>query len=294
MLRLLAFDNDDDRALWGNYAARLPPDRLDVHFLPEMMAPYEACDMGKGSLMALEDDNGFIIQPLLKCRDGVTRHAYNFGGPVSNHEKGLWGASYECTLNPFMYDHQAKLLGDRCEHVKDVVWVDLTQEPRFRSTTRHIVTKAERKMLRLQQVKPTLDEVCLFHSMYEDTMLRNQAASHWTLSSLWFYTLLEAMGDKASLHFVFADNAPVGACILVHGYGTCYYHFAASWGKDPPFGANQFMVAAAINWAKANGYERFHLGGGVNGEDGLFMFKAGFSDLRAPLYRFKQEVACAV
>jgi len=41
-------------------------------------------------------------------------------------------------------------------------------------------------------------------------------------------------------------------------------------------------------WAKRSGYRRYHLGGGVTSkaDDSLLRFKAGFSDLRAPLYTY--------
>lgn len=295
MLTLLA--SKDEKA-WHGYVSQLPSDRQDVHFLPEMMAPYEACESGTGSLLVTEDDKGFIIQPILKCKDGVTRHPYNFGGPVSNYDGGTCLNSFECTLNPFILDHQSLLVGDRCEYVKNTVWVDLLTITPFRPTTRHIVAKAERGGLSMCEVVPSNGEVALFCSMYSETMVRNNAADHWRLPDKWFHTFFDALGNLASLHFVFSGKypnyTPVAGCILLHAYGTCYYHFAASWGDTPTFGANHFMAAKAIGWAREKGFKRFHLGGGVQPKDGLFTFKSGFSELTLPIYRLKQEVACAV
>jgi lipid II:glycine glycyltransferase (peptidoglycan interpeptide bridge formation enzyme) len=87
--------------------------------------------------------------------------------------------------------------------------------------------------------------------------------------------------------FAKIEDEVVGACILIHAYGTCYYHFAVS--SREPKGIAHRMVTWAAELARSEGYKRFHLGGGVNGNDGLFTFKSGFSDLRLPVYKHESK-----
>jgi lipid II:glycine glycyltransferase (peptidoglycan interpeptide bridge formation enzyme) len=185
-----------------------------------------------------------------------------------------------CTLNPFLVEAQRSLVKN-ATYRKDTVWVDLTQPVKLRQTTRHCVAKAEKAGAYLREAR-SYTEVSQFVDMYVATMQRNNAAPHWYFPVPWFLAFIRALERNATFFLAYTNKLEAG-CILLHGFGTCYYHFAASTGSNPNI--NHFMVAKTLEWARAQGYKRFHLGGGVQPEDGLYRFKAGFSALRAPVYQ---------
>lgn len=275
-------------AQWRSYLYRLPPGLQDIHFHPEMMMPYEKARLGEGMLAVVEQGNGFMIQPLLKMNDGIIRHPYNFGGPVALDGFEPTDAIFPSTfiLNPFLHEHQNKLINQQAKHVKDTVWIDLTKPFDLRQTTRHMVEKADVAGV---VVKPTLaliEEIETFCHMYNEYMASIGAAEYWRFPLVWFRVLLRALGNaNSALLFAKQGKEIVGGCLLIHDHETCYYHFGFS--NREPKGVAHRMVISAAEFARNEGYKRFHLGGGVEANDGLFMFKSGFSDLRLPIYKYE-------
>jgi hypothetical protein len=96
MWNILELDDPE----WTSRLSSLPRHQQDVHFFPNLLAPYQAFYgwAAKAALTTRGDD--FLIQPFLFTHDGQIRHAYNLGGPIgtapelwSEHEQGLieWG-----------------------------------------------------------------------------------------------------------------------------------------------------------------------------------------------------------
>lgn len=280
-----------DHKEWRSYVERLPEDIRDVHFLPGMMVPYEATGMGTGGLWVDEQGPEYMIWPLLLKAGEPTRHPYNFGGPATTLDfLPTHTPECECIFNPFLAHMQTGAVGFNVRHDKDVVWVDLTKPNDFRPTTRHEIKKSDVIIEYAQSVPYNIE---IFASLYERAMDRLQAARHWRFGAQWFRTLFGAMPDCTALLLAREGDEVVAGCVLLYRYGTCYYHFAASADK-PPRGTNHKMVATAIEWARDVGCKRFHLGGGVKPNDGLFTFKSGFSDLRLPVYKYKKESTCRI
>ena len=56
-----------------------------------------------------------------------------------------------------------------------------------------------------------------------------------------------------------------------------HYHLSGTTDKGRETGSSTLVLLEAARWAQANGYERFHLGGGLGGKaDSLHHFKARF------------------
>lgn len=276
--------------LWREYLNWMPPEVLDVHFLPEMMLPYEATKRGRGGLLVDEHETGRMLMPLLKL-DGELRHPFNFGGPIATSDyavKVALSGPMRCTLNPFLTDKQQPLL-QVVEYQKESVWIDLTKSLEFRQTTRHMIEKAAEKGAEFA-IMGGERYLQIFSQMYDATMNRVNAAPHWRFDDDWFRSFLASLGSHAMLGMVMINGEPECGCILLHGYGTCYYHFAASFGRHRDCGLNHYMVAQACEVAKNLKCRRFHLGGGVKPRDGLFTFKSGFSSLTLPVYSYRPEL----
>lgn len=273
-------------AQWRSYLHRLPPGLQDIHFQPEMMLPYEEAGLGRGMLAVVEQGNEFMIQPLLEMKDGVVRHPYNFGGPVATEGFEPTGAVFPSifTLNPFLHEHQNKLINQQAKYVKDTVWIDLTKPFDLRQTTRHMIEKARNVGVLVVPVDPH-DNVETFSHLYDVYMSSVDADPHWFFPLIWFKVLLNHLGKAMStLMLAKLEEKVVGACLLIHAHETCYYHFAVS--RREPKGIAHRMVVQAADLARFKGFKKFHLGSGLKPDDGLYNFKAGFSDRRLPIFTY--------
>lgn len=279
-----------DLGKWHEYLNWMPSEVQDVHFLPEMMLPYEVTGRGRGGLVIDEHESGRMIMPILKI-NGQLHHPFNFGGPIATPEyvgKVALGGPMFCTLNPFLHKYQQPLL-QVVEYQKESVWIDLTSPLKFRQTTRHCIEKAESKGAEF--IKVGGDRYLkTFVKMYDNTMNRVGAAAHWRFDFDWFRSFVANLQGNCGLYMVTINGEPECGCILLHGYGSCYYHFAASFGKNPTWGLGHFMVSKACEVARDLKCKRLHLGGGVQPRDGLFTFKSGFSDQTLPVYKYRPEL----
>lgn len=204
-------------------------------------------------------------------------------------------AEFAC-LHPFIAEDQRALVSDLIapRHEKDVVFFDLTEPEAnllkdLRKGHRSSITKARRTGVDIQSVEPSQRNLALFNEMYQETMRRRQAAQRWLVPDNFFEITVRHLGAKRiTLLFAGVAGAPESACLLMHDFNTAYYHFAATFAQHPDLGVNNLMVFDAALRMKAAGYARFHLGGGVTAkpDDSLFLFKAGFSSRRAPLYTY--------
>jgi hypothetical protein len=179
---------------------------------------------------------------------------------------------------------------------KEIVYLDLAADETeiwqgVRKGHKSSVTRARRENVKVERVAGNEQNLAAFQTLYYATMERHQAAERWFFPQSYFGNCLEILGDaRASLHFATVGGELAVAAMLIHDFGIAYYHFA---GSDPRFNASSagnLLVYESALWARRSGYRYFHLGGGVTAspEDSLFLFKSGFSGLRATLYTYNR------
>jgi hypothetical protein len=305
MFSILEVDSPE----WASRLEALPPHLRDAHFYPHMLAPYMTVYgwAAKAALTVSGED--FIIQPFLVTHDGQIRHAYNFGGPIGTvdaddladpHAENLmeWaiehgGKAEFCTLNPFLCGYQLEASPPDCaKKVKDTVYIDLIHiKPR--GTTRRLANKAQGAGVRVNVAPNVPGTYRAFNAIYTETMDRAQAQEYWYTPPNFFQELCEWTGGVVMLAEY--EGGIEAGCVIVppptNGNGVAYYHYAGSYNSHPNLGINHMMVLAAAEYCKSQGHAILHLGGGLTPDpkDGLYVFKAGFSDLRAPVYTYKRS-----
>jgi hypothetical protein len=177
---------------------------------------------------------------------------------------------------------------------KEIVYMDLAAGDSViwrgvRKGHKSSITRARRRNVKVERVEGNAENLNAFKTLYYETMARHHAAERWFFPQSYFGNCLQILGDaRASLHFARVDGELAVAAMLIHDFGIAYYHFA---GSDPRFSASSagnLLVYESALWAKRAGYRYFHLGGGVGAgtDDKLFIFKSGFSELRATLYTY--------
>jgi serine/alanine adding enzyme len=113
-----------------------------------------------------------------------------------------------------------------------------------------------------------------FVELYEDTMRRIDADPFYLFEPAYW----ERLGELPLARFDAAiDGEVVASALCLPSKPWLHYHLSGTTDRGRETGASTLVLLEAARWAQANGYERFHLGGGLGGKaDSLHHFKARF------------------
>ena len=172
-------------------------------------------------------------------------------------------------------------------------WIDLTLtreelhrhlRGRYRSYIRALERAGVRA--RFDEAFTNLD---VFIELYYRTMDAVGAARLYYFEHSYFDGLRAILGDALKLCLVEHLDRIVAAGLFAVSGGVVQYLFS---GKDEAGGhphATKLMMVHVRDWAKAEGNQVMHLGGGVGGrtDDALSRFKRGFSKLTRPFFTWR-------
>src|SRR5262249_14214514 len=135
---------------------------------------------------------------------------------------------------------------------------------------RNKVTKAERAGATVRQH----DGLGEFVPLYEDTMRRLDADDFYLFEPAYW----ERLADLPLARFdAEIDDDVVASALCLATPPWLHYHLSGTTDTGRSTGASTLVLLEAARWAQAQGYERFHLGGGLGGkQDSLHHFKARF------------------
>lgn len=211
-------------------------------------------------------------------RDVVT--PYGYGGPTAD---GFWDAYDEwarergavTTFVRFhpLYGNQRGAPIHVDELAPTVAWRldpgrDLLAGLHFKH--RNKVTKAEKAGAAVTQH----DGLGGFVPLYEDTMRRLDADAFYFFEPAYW----DRLGELPLVRFdAELDGQVVASALCLATPPWLHYHLSGTTDAGRSTGSSTLVLLEAARWAQANGYERFHLGGGLGGrEDSLHHFKARF------------------
>ena len=235
--------------------------------------------LDKGRPFLLEHDGArFAGIERDEPRDVVT--PYGYGGPTAD---GFWDAYEEwarergvvTTFVRFhpLYGNQRGAPIHVDELAPTVAWRldpdrDLLAGLHFKH--RNKVTKAENAGATVTQH----DGLGEFVPLYEDTMRRVNAADFYFFEPAYW----ERLGELPLVRFdAGIDGEVVASALCLATPPWLHYHLSGTTDAGRTTGSSTLVLLEAARWAQANGYERFHLGGGLGGkEDSLHHFKARF------------------
>jgi serine/alanine adding enzyme len=235
--------------------------------------------LDKGRPFLLEHDGAlFAGIERDEPRDVVT--PYGYGGPTAD---GFWDAYEEwarergvvTTFVRFhpLYGNQRGAPIHVDELAPTVAWRlepdrDLLAGLHFKH--RNKVTKAENAGATVRQHEG-LGE---FVPLYEDTMRRVHADDFYFFERAYW----ERLGELPLARFdAEIDGEVVASALCLATSPWLHYHLSGTTDAGRTTGSSTLVLLEAARWAQANGYERFHLGGGLGGkEDSLHHFKARF------------------
>jgi hypothetical protein len=113
-----------------------------------------------------------------------------------------------------------------------------------------------------------------FVELYEDTMRRIDADDFYLFEPAYW----ERLGELPLVRFDAAiDGDVVAGALCLPSAPWLHYHLSGTTDAGRSTGSSTLVLLEAARWAQAQGYERFHLGGGLGGKaDSLHHFKARF------------------
>ena len=233
-----------------------------------------------GELVLLHAE-GTVFPCIVREHDGArdATGLYGFGGPVGNErfydayeewcrERGI--VTTFTWFHPRFANHRYSRF-----HVEPrggtVAWRlegDLFE--RLHRHHRRAVRKAEAET----QVTVAPGDLTGFARLYERTMAEKGATGFYYFPEEYWQSLA---GREWLVLFEAHRNGALTAALLgLASKPWLHYHLGAS---ERSGGANNLLFLEAARWAQAEGYERFHLGGGVGGaDDSLLQFKLRFDE----------------
>lgn len=128
-----------------------------------------------------------------------------------------------------------------------------------------------------------VDRTELFSELYYRTLEDLQADSFYYFPRNFIENTFHLLEERMELFEVMDGEKTVAACIVIHERPWMHYHLCG-WDREYlNWSPTKLLIHAASLWGMENGFERFHLGGGYNGNDSLFQFKQGFGTHLEPL-----------
>lgn len=130
-----------------------------------------------------------------------------------------------------------------------------------------------------------------FQEMYFMTMDKNQARDYYYFDRDFFNSICQDCRYHAMIFYAVYEGIKIGMVLVLHGNGQLHHHFSASHiGFQHLASTNLLMYEIAL-WGSENGYNTFHLGGGVgSSEDSLYKFKSGFNSKSKTVFSIGKKI----
>jgi hypothetical protein len=153
---------------------------------------------------------------------------------------------------------------------QEQIWNNLT------SKNRNMVRKAKRASIQVYWgQEPLLYDK--FKFLYYQTMDRDKANQYYYFSENFFNSILVDCKYSALVFYAILDDKIIAMTIVLFKGKTMHYHLSASDANYKHLAPTNLLLYEAACFGYENGYEYFHLGGGLGSkEDSLYKFKSSF------------------
>lgn len=146
------------------------------------------------------------------------------------------------------------------------------------SKNRNMIRKAQKNNV---QIKYGHDETLIsrFMELYKKTMDRDAATDYYYFKKEYYENLFNDLEGNIEIFYAEYDNKIISASIIMFDKKSknIHYHLSASDYEFRNLAPTNLLLYEVAIWGSKNGYERFHLGGGLGSkEDNLYKFKKSF------------------
>lgn len=153
---------------------------------------------------------------------------------------------------------------------KDAIWSNFT------SKNRNVIRKAKKMGVEIGHGS-SLDLYKSFKSLYEATMLRDQADPYYYFGDSYYESVANDLAEHSEVFYATYDGQMIAAAIILFSNKTLNYHLSGSNYKYRNLAPTNLLLYEASCWGLENGCTKMHLGGGLGAqEDSLYKFKKSF------------------
>jgi hypothetical protein len=281
---------------WDALLARLGC--ADVYYLREYLESARLLEPGEPAFLHLEEAGGDVVFACLVreapkgVRDVIT--PYGYGGPVATGPEPpierfweLYAAWCEQRTIVTSVIRFHSLFANQRYAGPDVAlerYADTTgwrldlpdlfagMDGRHRTSCR----KARKEGVTVR-VLPAPGDLSGFVALYEETMRRLDVGDFYFFPQSYWDSLTGPLRRQVLLAEAVAGGEVVASALCFATPPWLHYHLSAASEQGRALGAGNLVLYETAEWARKQGYERFHLGGGAGGhEDSLAAFKRRF------------------
>jgi len=312
---ILSYEDVEQRQKWQALCQRF--DDIDIYYLPEYAYLFELKGDGKAHCFVYYDGpDHIVLYPFLRRNinelpafadlpgdlTDITS-SYGYGGYLRNSQQidmyrfiSLFHQycqenniiSEFVRFHPFLENHAYCEKSVSPQLWNEIVYFDLnnSEEDIWKAiarTARQGINKAVAANITLSY-DPDFEHMDRFCDLYTETMNKVGADNYYFFSQSWFENMVKLLKDHMALFHAIQEGEIIGSMINFHcGDYICIF-LAGSNPEKLHLRPNNFLYFKSALWAKAMGFKKYLLGGGLKPNDSLFKFKTLFSPLRAPFY----------
>lgn len=197
-------------------------------------------------------------------------------------------------LNPITQNHTLFGQDTKLRQKSTTVLIDLKQSESelwmdMKNTRRSEVRKAKSNGVTILHSDLREEHLREFHRIYTLSMKRLNALPLYFFSLDFLNDLVSRLSSHTALFFAMWQGKAISAQLFFHCGQYVDYYLSGSDSDYWNLNGNVIGIYTAILWAKQQGYQFMHLGGGHGAEDdSLYRFKSKFSRGRSPYYMYQK------
>lgn len=297
--------------LWDRTWGDMPSSQRDVFARRCYYEAFSAPDeLAIPECAVLRDHRGIIMHPYFRCP--LTRYEWLDAPPdrfdlISAYGySGIYG-NVEC---PDLVDDYLQMFNEYCNStgiVAEVVRLNPLMDvpPSLRKTHRllransqvvvdcqrsdedifgsylHNNRKNVKKALRsgVSIIRESVDGRRFgdFRKIYEDTMQRRCAREGFLFPEVFYQKLHEGLSEKIQVFYSVLEGISISAELVLCSDSSVYSFLGGTLKEYYDIRPNNLLKHEIIKWARDNGYGFFLLGGGPEGNDGIYEYKRSFA-----------------
>ena len=299
-MKLEVIEVNDKR--WNEIVKSFP--NYGVHYLNEYVDAFRIHGDGQPLLFYFESENNRGINVVMKRDINSTkqfsdsvgdnkyydfRTPYGYGGWIFENDDDV-NKAYDmyidwcknnniiCEFVRFsLFDRREDYYGETIPRIHNVV---RNLEGSFEDIYQNIERRHRKDLKKTDNLEIIIDKEGKyledFLRIYYSTMDRNNAEDEYYFKKE-FYNRLNEMKDNSIYFHVSLDNKIISTELVIMDDNNMYSYLGGTDNEYFSYHPNHFIKYHIIKWGNENHYKNFVLGGGYNGDDGIYMFKKGFA-----------------
>lgn len=278
---------------------------MDIYFTEDYGKLYEEHENAKVHRIQFESEHGkvsyvFLIREIPYEVDGKTYYdiitPYGFGGPkiIETTDAGrLMDDFYThfheyCVENrivsEFVRFHPLENLQERHTFNGEAVSVGRQVIRDLKQPITKNMSKSLRKNYHVAlengvtvQFDSDGKRLNKFLELYYETMDRNQAESYYYFPTSFFEQMFRSLKDHFLFTHVYFKGEMIASGLALYGRDYSYGFLGGTTEAGYRHNANACLEIETMKWMKEKGLSYYIMGGGYDGEDGIYNFKKQFA-----------------